>query len=226
MIKRLARYVMAPLLWRYSSAELGLANIFWSQFGEDILVRNCFPSDYRGTYVDVGAFHPIYLSNTYALYRNGWNGLAIDANEGMRPLFEKFRSRDQFVHSAVGIEGQVKMTMFHQGAFNCVEKHADTVPPQFRKDVRSVVVQSQRLAVILEKCRIERIDFLNIDCEGADLEILESNDWLRWRPQVICVEDHDREWQTSDVSRFLEKHDYQILYRAGLSSLFKTTRPE
>src|SRR4051812_40269558 len=112
MIRRLARHFLTPWLWDYTSAEIGMGAVTWSQFGEDVLLKAIFRGRQQGTYVDVGACHPIYLSNTYALYRQGWRGIAIDANASMSEAFTKYRSGDRFIHSAVGIEGEVTMTMF------------------------------------------------------------------------------------------------------------------
>ncbi len=225
MIKRIARKVLTQWLWGYTPAELGMGQITWSQFGEDCLVRNMFPKDYSGCYVDVGAFHPIYLSNTYKLYKSGWRGLAIDANPHMAPLFDRLRPGDTFVHSAVGlIPGLVTMKMFDVGAFNCLEQNSENVPSQFRGNVQSLRVPSKPLSALLLEHGIEKIDFLNVDCEGSDLEILESNDWMRWKPSVVCVEDHSKEWKNSLVTSFLNERDYVLITRACLSSLFSIRR--
>ena len=57
----------------------------YSQFGEDALVNSLFRNKKYGIYVDVGAYHPILYSNTYALYRRGWRGFAIDPNPSLPP---------------------------------------------------------------------------------------------------------------------------------------------
>jgi len=222
MIKRFARYVLTPWLWGYSSAEHGLGRMSWSQFGEDLLIAGIFSDLREGFYVDVGAFHPLYLSNTYGLYRKGWSGIAIDANASMLEFFAKIRPRDVSIHSAVcSREGVVKITTFEQGAFNCLAEHAGNVPEQFRRGASTSDVQSKSLAKILDQNAVGHVDLLNIDCEGSDMEILESNDWARWRPSVICIEDHAEDWQSSAVAGFLEGKGYTLIYRVGLSSLYQ-----
>lgn len=221
MIRRLARHLLTPWLWNYSSAEIGMGAVTWSQFGEDVLLKDIFRERAQGTYVDVGACHPIFLSNTYALYRQGWRGVAIDANASMCEAFAKFRPNDRFIHSAVGKEGVVTMTMFDNAVFNCTEEHAASVPIEFRKGARSVAVPSKSLAAILDESQVGGVDFLNIDCEGSDLQILESNDWSRWSPEVICVEEHGKNWLQSDLSRFLAGKGYHLQHRLGPSSIFR-----
>jgi hypothetical protein len=64
------------------------------------------------------------------------------------------------------------------------------------------------------------VDFLNVDCEGNDLNVLRSNDWSRWKPKVICVEDHADNWQQSEIVNFLGSVGYTLKYRAVFSSIF------
>src|SRR4051812_46477871 len=68
----------------------------YSQHGEDALVAELL-GGYdlsAGIYVDVGANHPIRLSNTYLFYRKGHHGILIEPNRSLLSLLEKFRKRD------------------------------------------------------------------------------------------------------------------------------------
>ena len=64
----------------------------YSQEGEDLVLRKIFKKQDKGFYVDVGAHHPKRFSNTFLLYKKGWNGINIDATPGSMKLFNKFRS--------------------------------------------------------------------------------------------------------------------------------------
>lgn len=81
--------------------------VSYSQDGEDTLVASII-RDKAGVYVDVGAYHPILYSNTYALYRQGWNGIVIDPNIALRPLYSIWRPRDIFVDSGVGVISETR----------------------------------------------------------------------------------------------------------------------
>jgi len=195
--------------------------VSWSQFGEDRLIQTLFEPEHIGFFVDVGAFNPIYFSNSYGLYRKGWHGLAIDANLQMAEPFARFRPKDTFVHSAVGSHAEfVTIRMFEMGAFNCLDRYSENVPERFRGNMQNMKVPCKPLATILSGHKIGQIDFLNVDCEGMDLEILQSNDWKRWKPRVICVEDHSDEWQCSPITQYLVGCGYSVRFRAGLSSIF------
>ncbi|WP_044302012.1 FkbM family methyltransferase [Rhodopirellula sallentina] len=225
MLKRSLRKLLTPWMWGLSAAELGMGQRTWSQFGEDMVIPGFFPEKYVGVYVDVGAFHPIYLSNTYKLYRHGWSGLAIDANPDFQHLYARFRSRDSFLCSAVSDSpGTLRLSRYKFGAFNCLEEHSHKVPDKFQDVVDSIEVPSDTLANLLERSSFAHIDVLNIDCEGSDLKILQSNDWSRWLPKVVCVEDHSEIWQSSQTATFMDSLGYKIHHRVGLTTIFAETK--
>lgn len=221
MLKKIVRRLLTPYLWSYTSAELGLGQLTYSQFGEDILIRGFFRDKLVGVYVDVGAFHPIYYSNTYALYKLGWNGVAIDANATFERLYKRFRPRDIFVHSAVGqSEGKAQFVHFASGAFDRLLEFAGEVPEQFRTGETTREVNMRRLDQILDGSKVTKIDFLNIDCEGSDLDILSSIDFAKLRPSLISVEDHSANWMGSPLVKTLAENEYAVYGRCGLSTLF------
>jgi FkbM family methyltransferase len=221
LIQRAFRKLFTPLLWDYTSAELQCANISFSQFGEDVICGYLFPSGFKGFYVDVGAFHPMTFSNTYALYRKGWRGLEIDANPDVAGDFKRFRPDDVFIHSAVGQgEGSIEMAIFEDGVFNCTADQMDKVPERLRRNARRIQVPIHSLATILSEKNVQSVDFLSVDCEGNDLNVLQSNDWSRWKPKVVCVEDHALNWQQSEIVAFLESLGYVLKFRAVFSSIF------
>jgi FkbM family methyltransferase len=223
LLKRALRKALTPRLWDYNSAEYQCGRLSFSQFGEDVLCGFFFSRDFKGCHVDVGAFHPLQFSNTYGFYRNGWRGLCIDANPDVAGLFARFRPDDVFIHSAVGREsGQVEMALFADGALNCLADQMEHVAESVRRTARLVKVPINPLAAILAGQNVKSIDFLNVDCEGNDLNVLRSNDWSRWRPRVICVEDHAEDWQKSELCGYLGSLDYVLKYRAVFSSIFIT----
>lgn len=224
IVKRALRKLITPLLWDYSSAEYQCGRLSFSQFGEDVLCGFFFGRNHQGVYVDVGAFHPMLLSNTYDFYRKGWRGLCIDANPDIAGLFARFRPQDTFIHSAVGGQaGSIEMALFKDGAFNCLAEHLNDVPADIRQSARLVTVPIRPLSAILTENKVEKVDLLNVDCEGNDLKVLQSNDWNRWKPTVICVEDHAENWAQSDIAEYLASVGYTLKYRAVFTSIFIPT---
>jgi FkbM family methyltransferase len=221
LIRRACRKLLTPVLWDYTSADMQCGNLSFSQFGEDVLMKYLFQSNYIGLYVDVGAYHPMTLSNTYSLYRQGWRGIAIDPNPDCGKLFARFRPEDVFLQSAVGMGAtSVEMAMFKEATFNCTADQVDQVPEKVRRDSRLLKVPLRSLSEIFASNGIQKIDLLSVDCEGNDLNVLRSNEWSRWKPSVICVEDHVENWARSETALFLDALGYSLKYRVGFSSIF------
>jgi FkbM family methyltransferase len=196
----------------------------FGQFGEDSIVQRLL-RERKGIYVDVGAYHPILYSNSYGLYRRGWSGLTIDPNKNLAPLFKIFRSRDRFICAGVAKEsGTRTYYAFSDGAYNTLDK-ATALKLEANKHIRlrsALPLKMKSLATILKENSISAIDFLNIDCEGMDMEILASHDW-NIRPRVIAVEgafnpEHPNE---SPTYSFLIEKGYKMVGLAGLTMVFK-----
>jgi FkbM family methyltransferase len=171
------------------------ACIHFSQLGEDCLLWHRFHETYSGFYVDVGAHDPRRYSNTHLLYRfRNWSGINIDADSRAINRFNMQRAQD--INLNVGVSstpGDFKFTLFQDGAVNTFDQRlADRQSTQFAiATVTTVPVM--RLGDILKEKLPEntKIDYLNIDCEGSDHEVLVSNDWEKYRPGLISVELHD-----------------------------------
>lgn len=166
----------------------------WSQDGEDQILRRLFESDLTGFYVDVGAHHPMRFSNTYLFYRRGWRGINIDAMPGSMAAFAKHRPRDINLEVGVGaIEGNEPYHMFHEPAFNGFSKELSEVRgvsanPQTVLAVKALKVFPMSTLLDVHLPSGQPITFMSIDVEGRDFEVLQSNDWDRYRPRVVLIE--------------------------------------
>src|SRR3989344_8171155 len=104
----LKKILKKSFLWRFiSSVKYKYPNIkpkySYSQLGEDLILDFFLKGKGSGFYVDVGAYHPINLSNTYKFYKRGWSGINIEPNYTKFRLFEEQRSKD--INLNIGIGG-------------------------------------------------------------------------------------------------------------------------
>ena len=196
------------------------AGTFYSQEGEDVLLGRIFGDQSTGFYVDVGAHHPKRFSNTYFFYKRGWRGINIDALPGSMKVFQKLRPRDINLEIAISEKEQIlTYYMFNEPALNCFSK---TISTKRQTDeyqiVNTIDVSSFPLSKILnEHVPFEqKIDFLSVDVEGLDLQVLESNDWDKFRPKVILVEIID-----GSLNSLMDKPIYQFLVSKGYSLFAK-----
>ena len=168
-------------------------NYSFSQEGEDMVLKRIFDKQTKGFYIDVGAHHPKRFSNTYNFYLKGWKGINIDAMPKSMDLFNKIRPRDINLELGVGQkEEELYYHIFNEPALNSFSKELSETRDKaqdsyFIKDI--IKVEVKPLDKILDIHLInDEIDFLNVDVEGLDLEVLKSNDWSKYRPKFVLVE--------------------------------------
>lgn len=197
----------------------------YAQQGEDAVLQGMLKWVSHGVYVDVGAYHPTLYSNTYAFYKKGWRGIVIDPNSDMRPLYALLRPRDTFVHTAIGATTEERpYYMFADGSYNGFDEARAHGWKELRGlDIREVrLVSFKPLSHILREQKIEKIDFLNIDVEGLDLEVLRTHDWSV-ETRVIAIEDDDFDPdkpRESEIYNYLHEKGYVLGGLAGLTLLF------
>jgi FkbM family methyltransferase len=179
---------------------------FYSQFGEDAFVYSyflgqtwtvkaqmCLPAN--GTYIEIGAYSPTECSNTYAFYKRGWRGINVDAAPGVMDSFKVVRCRDVNLNVAVGSQPG-KIPFFCWGVpsvFNTADP--DIALERARslgRDPDVVLVDCVRLDQLLQANLRRDLPFrlMSVDVEGRDLDVLMSNDWDKFRPEVLVAE-HD-----------------------------------
>ena len=197
----------------------------YSMDGEDIEIFNYFKNKKNGFYVDVGAYHPIERNNTMLLYLNGWEGINIDISTFSIKLFNHLRTRDLNLNLAISKkEGMVDMYFQKKlSQLSTIKKqHANK---SFQGNIKKKQIESKTLDNVLDrsKFRDKKIDFLDIDVEGADIDVLESLDFNRYSPELICVEVIEKNNDESQIFKFLKKRGYQKIWSGVFSHVFKRT---
>ena len=190
--------------------------ISYAQNREDLLIFTMLKGQKKGFYIDVGANHPVQDSVTKLFYDNGWRGINIEPISKLHKLLEKYRPNDTNIN--IGVSDK-KGTLTLREYLNGLEGWST-----FSKDIMNLrgktphidyVVKVETLAYIFRKHRVKEIDFLKVDVEGLEYEVLLGNDWKTYRPKIIIIENTPGEW-----SRLLEKVDYVDSYFDGLNHYF------
>lgn len=187
----------------------------FSSAGEDMILRHLVGSDKReGFYVDVGAYHPTQVSNTYFFYLQGWSGINVEARPGSARLFDKVRPRDTNLEVGVSTEPG-EMTYYfiaEDSTMNSFSRDFLAHIGMLGEVKREISVPVLPLAEILRRHLPagRAIDFLNVDVEGHDLEVLASNDWARFRPRFVVVEDKEVEQGRSEIVGFMRGRGYEV----------------
>jgi len=196
----------------------------YAQFGEDQVLDELVGTQSHGFYVDVGAHHPHRLSNTHLLYLRGWWGINIDPNRAAIDAFETERPSDVNLCCAVGTaNGTARLYAYDESALNTL---SDARAAVVGLPAHEIDVPVRTLNDILTEHLPPRqtIDLLSIDVEGLDLAILESLDFERYRPRLICVEIHDLDFERlteEPVYRLLRSHGYRMVSMCLLTGIFR-----
>jgi hypothetical protein len=208
-------YIFARDLWSY--AKLSRSGQF-SQHGEDLFLAEFFSQTPNGFYVDIGCSHPFRISNTYKLYKRGWNGLAVDAIPHFSWLYRFWRPRDTFLNFGIAAtSGQLDYYEMIPSVLSTFSKeYADRLVNE-HKAMLSVSYQVKVISpndLFAQHARNKVIDLLSIDVENLDTEILGAIDFNRFRPKVICIEfNNDRDCLA--LEQIFESNGYDSSKKIG-----------
>ena len=163
--------------------------VSYSGGGIDLIIGHYFRDKKKGVYIDVGAYHPITGSNTYKLFSKGWTGINIDLDFHTIDMFKNFRPNDGNIVSAVSNVVTEKELYFHhnRSAINTLEKNKG----QRSKEVKKI--QTNTLNNIIENSKFKNsdIDFISIDVEGHEIEVIKGLDLKKYSPKIIVIEYQD-----------------------------------
>jgi FkbM family methyltransferase len=200
-----------------------IGRLSYSQEGEDLVLARILGElkIATGFFVDIGAHHPNRYSNTYYFYRRGWRGINVDALPGTKKLFERMRSRDITIECGVGLQQNVLTYFaFNEPALNTFSeeeaKKKEHPPYRIVGTFQIPVVTLRQILDDYLPCGVQ-IDFMTIDAEGFDHEIISSNDWSLYRPRVVLVE-----LLNTDIQNLEGHPTAQILHLNNYRALAKT----
>lgn len=171
----------------------------YAQQGEDLIVAEILRKHlgiFLPTYVDIGAHDPVIGSNTYYFYVRGARGLLVEPNPFYADKLRKARPGDQVLEAGIGPGDKETLADYYivhgDGQLNTFSKaQADAIVKQQGPQAIERVTQVRLVnvnAALAEHFSSGGPDFISIDTEGLDLDILRSLDFTRFRPKVVCAE--------------------------------------
>ena len=189
----------------------------FGEFGEDIFINRVLKNIDKGKYVDVGCYHPYKGSLTYKLYDRDWNGINIDISKTSIDLFNISRKKDINLNLAISnFDGE---TYYYENSpINQQNSLIQTNDLQ-----KKIKIQCFTLDTVLKNKDLEEFDFLNIDVEGNELEVLKGFDLKKFKPKLITIENNDltiNEYLDSEVCKILIKSDYTLVNKIGVTNFF------
>ena len=234
MVKNLVKKII-PLKWHNNIINIknlyfgGYAGSTYSQEGEDMVLNRLFEYKKNGFYVDVGAHHPMRFSNTYIFYKKGWNGINIDAMPGSMDLFSKIRKRDINLEIPISDKRELLTYFaFNEPALNGF--HSSLSNERDGKNGCKIIFKKEMETKTLVDIfnvylpgNID-IDFLSIDVEGLDFQVIKSNDWDKYRPEIVLVEVLSAGLEgvlESDIAKYMKDMRYDLFAKTINTVFFR-----
>ncbi len=194
----------APLLLvEYQPDDLGVTSTvrtgkkIYSQFNEELLIRDFFQDRRGGFFLDVGCADYKHMSTTYYLEeRLGWSGIGVDALSDYAAGYLAHRRRTRFLNYLVSDQSSGPRSFFRAPRYLELSSASRPVAADQQRELRGtaevdeVKVATITLNDLLQEQGVGKIDFLSMDIEEHEPEALAGFDIERYRPQLVCVEAH------------------------------------
>ena len=192
----------------------------YSHWGIDLIITKLLNSKNKGIYIDVGCHHPFLNNHSYLLYKSGWEGINIDIDYNSIDMFNFFRKSDVNIQTAVtDHKGEVDLFFYHNRAAK------NTISKEFGSDAKEQKkINSDTLNNIIENSKFKnsKIDFVSIDVEGNEMNVLNGFNLKKYKPKLILLEfilPNKKEFYekgineitNSEVYKFLIKNEYKLI---------------
>jgi len=168
-----------------------LPPLSYAQRFEDFHLWRALGDMQGGFYVDVGAGHPVYDNVSFAFYLAGWRGITVEPNPALAALGRAVRPRDQLYEGLCGAtagEATLYLQREFHGLSTTIAEHAQAAEKEVNRSAEAIMRPMTTLTALCEKHAPARFEFLKIDVEGAEADVLRGADFSRFRPKVIVVE--------------------------------------
>jgi FkbM family methyltransferase len=180
---------------------------------ESRLVWDYFEKRCDGVFIECGANHPVNFNQTWFLEQQGWTGLLIELNPELCALLRKYRPNSRTIEAAVGQPTQVGVVEVRIAA---ADGHTSLRPSLNMKfSDQKLRVPLRTLDSILADSELKQIDFLSIDVEGLELDVLRGFDLQKWKPRLIFIED---EFENYSKHKHLVARGYKLVRRTSYNN--------
>jgi FkbM family methyltransferase len=203
----------------------------YSQCGEDLIINFIFQilQIAQPSFLDLGAHHPTYLSNTYFFYERGCTGVCVEPDPMLHTEIKNKRKKDICLNVGVGTTQQTEADFFLMTSktLNTFSKEEAERYQAYGKQKIEKVIKLPLLTVnqIINQNFASFPNLISIDIEGLELDILKTFDFSIFKPEVFCVEtltytEDNAERKLSEVIDYICQNDYFVYADTFINTIF------
>ena len=216
---------MRPAMIRYARPHPSRQTmISFAQNREDVLIDRVFRKP-TGFFIDVGAWHPIAESVTKYFNLAGWRGINIEPETQFFAEIARDRPNDINLRCAAGrTRGTAPFHVFQSPGMSTMSAaQLALLDPAIRAGEQRIEVEVRTLADICAEFVAGTVDFLKIDAEGAEADVIAGADWDRFRPRLLVIE-ATKPWSSepacADWEPQLLSHGYGLAHFDGINRYY------
>lgn len=191
----------------------------YSQQGEQAIILNYF-KEFKGTFLDIGANDGVIFSNSHAIAMEGWGGVCVEPNKGAFERLQKTYTNNkiQCLNYCIGNENKDVDFFISDDSLISSVKESETEKWVKNCGIKFIKTTSQMItfASLLEKSEYKIFDFITIDVEGLDYDILSQIDLTNTK--MICVEVNERE--KTNYLEYCNNFDMKLIFDNNLNLIF------
>jgi FkbM family methyltransferase len=199
----------------------------YSQHNQDYIVyENFFKNKKDGFFCDIGGNHPLEINNTLYFERLGWSGIAFEPLLHMTNLWSEHRKAKLFPVALSDSEGEVEFTVVKDstGWEDMLSFVKETRNIEYKYETEDIKVQTKIFKEVMRYENINHIDYLSLDVEGHELNVLKGIDFNEVRINVLTIENNSPEYGMygdENIRKLMFKNNYILWGRLlGLDDIY------
>jgi FkbM family methyltransferase len=215
----------------FSAWEESRPSVSFSQSGEDLIIRFIFNAlrITKPTYLDIGAYHPTHFSNTYLFYKNGSCGVCVEPDPQLVAAFRRRRPRDICINTGIGVNQKASADFYilSTKTLNTFSKSEAERYAGYGQLIEEVIpVPLATINEVLNNHFSEKApNFVSLDIEGLDLEVIKTLDFSKYRPEVFCIEtltytEDKTEEKVSQIVDYMKSKNYFVYADTYINTIF------
>ncbi len=199
----------------------------YSQSGEDVIIDFIFTAFLKmekPTYLDLGAHHSSIMSNTVFFYKKGARGVLVEADPFLFEELKRNRRKDLCLNIGVGVTGEKEADFYilDAKALNTFSKEEVEKCRAYTKVEKIIKMPLLSINEIIEKHCLKTPDFISIDIEGLDFEVIKGLNFDKYRPKVFCVEtiENSTEHKNKEIDQFMLDKGYMVYADTYINTIY------